>query len=246
MGRRRGRGRRRVLAHGRAIRAEREAADRGARAPAGRPAGLVGRRDDRLPPADDRLAELHAEPRGDQPRRSRKGFASPRCWCPRRSWSTSSARRRPWCASATRGTPRKGPPIPSGEVVTLPRADDPGRRRHPAEHRARPRGPGATFRSTASTSRPWTRTATRPVPSGSPSRPRSSVLMSMRPDGRVDQLLRRPAPLLRRQRGEGDGQRQAGLSDRLPGPEPGGADRRRRRGTGRPARTTSCARWFTR
>ncbi len=36
--------------------------------------------------------------------------------------------------------------------------------------------------------------------------------MSMRPDGRGDQLLRRSASFVRGQRGEGHGQRQAGLS----------------------------------
>ena len=41
---------------------------------------------------------------------------------------------------------------------------------------------------------------------------KSRVLMSLRPDGRGDQLLRRPASVVLRQRREGDGQRQAGLS----------------------------------
>ena len=41
------------------------------------------------------------------------------------------------------------------------------------------------------------------------------VLMSLRPDGTRHQLLRRPAPFLLRQRGEGHGQREAGLSGGL-------------------------------
>ena len=67
-----------------------------------------------------------------------------------------------------RGRHRSGRAAARGRAA---RAHDPGRRRHPAQHRARARGAAARRASTASISRPSTRTGRRSAPSASPSRP---------------------------------------------------------------------------
>ena len=70
--------------------------------------------------------------------------------------------------------------------------------------------------STASTSRPSTRDGGRSMPERVAKPRRVHVLMSLRRGRPRHQLLRRSASVLRRQRGEGDGERQAGLSGGQP------------------------------
>ena len=86
----RGRGRDRRRVPGARLRDSRGTRPGGARRPrsrADRAAQLLGRRHHRLPPAPDRCAQLHAEPRGSGARRSRKASASPSALTPRGSGS---------------------------------------------------------------------------------------------------------------------------------------------------------------
>ena len=138
-----------------------QAAARGAAAP-------VGRRHHRLSAAHDRFSELHAQPRrggegaggGDRFRRAPDAGRGPARWF--------RLRARAAALLPGRGRHRSGRAAARGRAA---RAHDPGRGRHPAQHRARARGAAARRASTASISRPSTRTGRRSAPSAPPSRP---------------------------------------------------------------------------
>ena len=156
------------LQHARAIRAEREQARaRGPQAAARGAASAMGRRHHRLSAAHDRFAELHAQPRGGgegaggghRVLRTADAGRGP----------ARSLRLRAGAAAllAGRGRHQSGRGAARGGAAG---AHHPGRGRHPAQHRARARGAAARGASTASISRPSTRTGRRSRPSAPPSR----------------------------------------------------------------------------
>ena len=182
---------------------------RGGAAAHPRAAAALGRRDHRLPPAADRQPLVHAEPRG-----GREGARG-----------RHRLRRGPHAARGRRRRVRRGD---AACALARQRLGDDGKWREAGEtgsRRARsssPRAPSPTpcsrartprtSRSTASISAPATRTASRSSRECSIAKPaRADVLLSRRRDGRFVSLLRRPAPVVLRQRGEGDRVDEAGL-----------------------------------
>ena len=125
-----------------------------------------------------------------------------------------------------RGRHRSGRAAARGRAA---RAHDPGRGRHPAQHRARARG--AAARRHRRQVFPGLR---RERAEGQPRAHHQAVRRACadeRAAGRpLHQLLRRSASVLCRQRGEGDGERQAGLSRRQPDAGAPAAIRGRARG----------------
>ena len=191
------------LAHARAIRAERAAAEaRGPRAARARAAAVLGRLHHRLPQAHDRQPQLHAQPRGD-----REG---PRGRHPLRRGPHARARR----GGPLR--PRRGARRPRSGRIRQREHTLPARSilvaagtqpntvlaREDADHFVLD---GRYFRAVDDDGNPVT-----PERSSKPATPH--VLLSRRRRGPLHELLRRPAPLLLRQRREGHGLGQAGLS----------------------------------
>ncbi len=235
------------LSHARAIRSERREAARAGRAGAHRRAArALGRRDDRLPAAAHRQPLVHAEPRG-----GREGARGGR-----------RVRRRP---DAARGGDRR---VRRGACGAL-RVHDVRRRTARAPTRAKCVLPACTVFVAAGT-QPNTVLAREdaehflldgkyfracdedgnPVQAGSsrcPSRTRADVLMTRLPDGRFVSYFGDLHPSYLRQRREGAGLDQAGLSGDLA--RAGAAAARVERGATRrssPGSTASCARRCTR
>ena len=168
----------------------------------------MGRRYHCLPAAHDRFPELHAQPRGGC-----EGAGGRDRLC--RAVDAARGARRP-----LRLRPRAAPLVPgsnrqrSGRGAArrrAARAHDSGRGRHATQHRARPRGAAA----------PCDRRQVFPGVrrerlQGHPRAHHQAVRRPCaheRACGRSrHQLLRRSASLVCRQRGQGDGERQAGLS----------------------------------
>ena len=112
-------------------------------------------------------------------------------------------------SAATRATGR------DRRTSSCPRARS-GRGGHPAQHRARARRQPRTFQLDGKYFQRRRRGRRDPCSRRTRSRSRhdAAVLLHRVRAMAVHQLLRRPASVVLRQRGEGDGQREAGLSDR--------------------------------
>ena len=194
---------REFIAHAQAIRAERAAAEReGRRARHCRAGERLGRRHHRLPQAADRFAVLHPQPRGSaegagggHPLRRRPVAGRDRGRC-----------QRP-CQRA-QGGGRAERPEDRGDLAG---AHHPGGGRHPAQHRAGARGCDARLHRRQVFPRARRGGQSRHAGAGVQAgrRARADVSRRRRP---LHVVLRRPASVLRRQRREGDGRRQAGLS----------------------------------
>ena len=182
-----------------------QAAARGAAAP-------MGRRHHRLSAAHDQFSELHPQPRrgGEGAGGGHRFLRAPDAGRgPARSFRL---RARAAALLPGRGRHRSGRAAARGRAA---RAHDPGRGRHPAQHRARARR--AAARRHRRQVFPGLR---RERAEGEPRAHHQAVRRACadeRAAGRpLHQLLRRSASVLCRQRGEGDGERQAGLSRRQP------------------------------
>ena len=170
------------LEHARAIRAERAAGRaRGPQAAARGAAAPMGRRHHRLSAAHDRFSELHA-----QPRRGGEGAGGGHRFLRAPDAGRGPARSLRLRARAAallpgRGRHRSGRAAARGRAAG---AHDPGRGRHPAQHRARARGAAARRHRRQVFPGLRRERAEGERPSAPPSRRAAHVLMSVRPDGR--------------------------------------------------------------
>ena len=198
----------------------------------------MGRRHHRLSPAADRCAELHAQPRGSrqgaggghQLRRAADAGGGPGrplglgarlagFVASRKPTAIRARRRSTWCCRRARSW---SPPAPSPTPCSA---------REEPQHVTLD---GKYFQA-------YRRDGHKVTPERVTKPAAAHVLMRLRAGRPRHQLLRRPAPVLRRQRRQGDGERQAGLSGGQPDAGAAAAvrdlaERRWSRGS-----TTSCA-----
>ena len=196
--------------------------------PATRAAAVLGRGDHRLSPPPDRQSVLHAQPRrgGEGPggrHRVRRGpHAAARgggrtraraepCVCPCRTgtWKAcGTTTTRSSCPRARSSSPPARSPTPCSRARTRCTVHVDGRYFQACDENG---------------------TTVKPERSAKPLEPR--VLLSRHAGRTLSELLRRPASLIRRQRREGDGEREAGLPGVIEGAgaatrgEPDGARR---------------------
>ena len=220
---------------------------RGPRAATGRTDRQLGRGDDRLSPPPGRRAELHPQPRGGG---KGDGGGHPLCRIADPGRGRGRSVRPGSGVAADPARPQEvggtGPsPIRAGRGGRAAGAHDPGRRRDPAQHRARPRGPRECRARRPLF--PRARRGRQPGRAGAGREARGRAGADASARGRPrGQLFRRSASELFGQRRQGDGRRHAGLSGGQPhagaaaafGPVAG-------RACGRGS-TTNCARGCTR